>query len=53
VPAAPGFGANLALQDARRLRDALARADRGEQDLLTAFGDAEEAMRNHSPARAR
>jgi 2-polyprenyl-6-methoxyphenol hydroxylase-like FAD-dependent oxidoreductase len=53
VHAAPGFGANLALQDARRLRDALARADRGEQDLLTAIGEAEEAVRHLSPAPAR
>jgi 2-polyprenyl-6-methoxyphenol hydroxylase-like FAD-dependent oxidoreductase len=53
VHAAPGFGANLALQDARRLRDALGRADRCEQDLLAAIGDAERAMRDDSPAPVR
>jgi 2-polyprenyl-6-methoxyphenol hydroxylase-like FAD-dependent oxidoreductase len=51
IHAAPGFGGNLALQDAHRLRDALARADRGEQDLLTAIGGAEEAMDSPAPVR--
>jgi 2-polyprenyl-6-methoxyphenol hydroxylase-like FAD-dependent oxidoreductase len=45
IHAAPGFGANLAMQDARRLRDALVRADRGEQDLLAAIESAERLMR--------
>ncbi|TMR23782.1 FAD-dependent monooxygenase [Nonomuraea turkmeniaca] len=48
VHAAPGFGANLAMQDAHRLRDALAAHARGEQDLFTAIGAAEEAMRRDS-----
>jgi 2-polyprenyl-6-methoxyphenol hydroxylase-like FAD-dependent oxidoreductase len=42
---APGFGANLAMQDAHRLCDALVQAFRGEQDLLAAIGAAEDAMR--------
>ncbi|HVV23301.1 MAG TPA: FAD-dependent monooxygenase [Pseudonocardiaceae bacterium] len=42
---APGFGGNLAMRDAHRLRDALARADRGEQDLHAAIGDYENALR--------
>ncbi|GAA4199313.1 NAD(P)/FAD-dependent oxidoreductase [Streptosporangium oxazolinicum] len=48
VHAAPGFGGNLAMQDARRLRDALAAHARGERDLLTAIGTAEQAMRHDS-----
>ncbi|CAM3739250.1 NAD(P)/FAD-dependent oxidoreductase [Kibdelosporangium persicum] len=46
--AAPGFGGNLATQDAHRLRDALAKAARGEQDLLTAIGEYEDAARRVS-----
>lgn len=42
---APGFGGNLAMRDARRLRDALVRAARGEQGLLTAIGGYEDALR--------
>lgn len=42
---APGFGGNLAMQDAHRLRDALVRAAGGQQDLLAAIGDYETAMR--------
>ncbi len=45
VHAAPGFGGNLAMRDARRLCDALAAYARGEQELLPAIGAAEEAMR--------
>lgn len=45
VHAAPGFGGNLAMQDAHRLRDALVRVARGEQDLRTAIGACEETMR--------
>jgi 2-polyprenyl-6-methoxyphenol hydroxylase-like FAD-dependent oxidoreductase len=50
VHAAPGFGGNLAMRDAHRLRDALARAARGEQDLPAAIGAAEDAMRADAPA---
>jgi 5-methylphenazine-1-carboxylate 1-monooxygenase len=53
IHAAPGFGGNLAMQDAHRLCDALVRAARAEQDLLAAIGAYEDAMRqdNHpSPA---
>jgi 5-methylphenazine-1-carboxylate 1-monooxygenase len=42
---APGFGGNLAMRDAHRLRDALVLADRGEQDLLAAIGTYEESTR--------
>jgi 2-polyprenyl-6-methoxyphenol hydroxylase-like FAD-dependent oxidoreductase len=45
IHAAPGFGGNLAMQDAHRLRDALLLAARREADLLTAIGGAEDAMR--------
>ncbi|MDF5758854.1 FAD-dependent monooxygenase [Spongiactinospora sp. TRM90649] len=45
VHAAPGFGGNLAMRDAHRLRDALVSADQGERDLLAAIGAAEERMR--------
>ncbi|WP_412516452.1 FAD-dependent monooxygenase [Actinomadura madurae] len=41
---APGFGGNLALRDAQRLRDALVRAATGEQELLTAISDYEDAL---------
>ncbi|MBN6038448.1 FAD-dependent monooxygenase [Amycolatopsis sp. 195334CR] len=52
---APGFGGNLAMRDARRLRDALVRAATGEQGLLAAIGDYEDALRRDSfpPAGAR
>lgn len=43
--AAPGFGGNLALQDAHRLRDALVEAASGKQDLLASIGVHENAMR--------
>lgn len=39
VHAAPGFGGNLAMQDAHRLRDALVEVDRGQQSLLPALTD--------------
>jgi 2-polyprenyl-6-methoxyphenol hydroxylase-like FAD-dependent oxidoreductase len=42
---APGFGANLAMQDAHRLCDALVQAFRGEQDLPASIGAAEDTMR--------
>lgn len=45
---APGFGGNLAMRDAQYLCEALARADRNEQDLCTAIGDYEAAMRRES-----
>lgn len=45
IHAAPGFGGNLAMQDAQRLRDALLRAANGEQDLVTAIGASEHEMR--------
>jgi 2-polyprenyl-6-methoxyphenol hydroxylase-like FAD-dependent oxidoreductase len=52
IHVAPGFGGNLAMHDAHCLRDALLRADRGEQDLLAAIGAYEEAMRSENfPAR--
>jgi 5-methylphenazine-1-carboxylate 1-monooxygenase len=43
IHAAPGFGGNLAMQDARRR--ALAGAARGEQDLLDAIGAIQDVMR--------
>jgi 2-polyprenyl-6-methoxyphenol hydroxylase-like FAD-dependent oxidoreductase len=42
---APGFGGNLAMRDAQRLSDALVRAAPGEQGLLTAIGEYEDALR--------
>ncbi len=48
VHLAPGFGGNLAMRDAHRLRDALVRAARGEQDLATAIGAYEDTMRRES-----
>jgi 2-polyprenyl-6-methoxyphenol hydroxylase-like FAD-dependent oxidoreductase len=45
IHAAPGFGGNLATQDAHRLRDALAMAAQGEQDLITAISGYEDAAR--------
>ncbi|HYQ69126.1 FAD-dependent oxidoreductase [Actinophytocola sp.] len=49
---APGFGGNLAMRDAHRLRDALVRAARGEQELHAAIGSYEDTMRRDSfPAR--
>ncbi|WP_433260613.1 FAD-dependent oxidoreductase [Actinosynnema sp. CS-041913] len=45
---APGFGGNLAMRDAHRLREALVHAARGKQDLITAIGAYEDAMRRDS-----
>lgn len=45
---APGFGGNLAMQDAHHLRDALARAADGRCDLLAAIGDYENTMRRNN-----
>ncbi|MFI0423973.1 FAD-dependent oxidoreductase [Spongiactinospora sp. 9N601] len=45
IHAAPGFGGNLAMQDAHRLRDALVQAARGERELPAAIGGYEDAMR--------
>jgi len=42
---APGFGGNLAMRDAQRLRAALVRAATGEQELLTAISEYEDALR--------
>ncbi|MGO1050189.1 FAD-dependent oxidoreductase [Crossiella sp. CA198] len=51
---APGFGANLAMQDAHHLRDALAEVDRGRITLLDALAAYENTMRRTSfvPAKA-
>ncbi|MFC3452328.1 FAD-dependent oxidoreductase [Amycolatopsis speibonae] len=45
---APGFGGNLAMRDANRLREALVEADRGRLDLLDAIGAYEDTMRRDS-----
>ncbi|MFK4089474.1 FAD-dependent oxidoreductase [Kribbella sp. NPDC020789] len=45
IHVAPGFGGNLAMQDAHRLRDQLVLAEQGEQGLHTAIGIYEDAMR--------
>ncbi|MEU0886208.1 NAD(P)/FAD-dependent oxidoreductase [Lentzea sp. NPDC005914] len=45
---APGFGGNLAMQDAHRLGEALAAADGGRLDLLSAIGAYEDTMRRTS-----
>jgi 2-polyprenyl-6-methoxyphenol hydroxylase-like FAD-dependent oxidoreductase len=42
-----GIGANIALKDAVRLRDALVAAQRGETPLLAAIGDYEVQMRDY------
>lgn len=42
---APGFGGNLAMQDARRLGEALIEANHGRLDLLDAIGAYEDTMR--------
>jgi 2-polyprenyl-6-methoxyphenol hydroxylase-like FAD-dependent oxidoreductase len=42
-----GIGANIALKDAVRLRDALVAAQRGERPLLDAIGGYEAAMRDY------
>lgn len=45
---APGFGGNLAMRDAHRLRDALVTAASGQLDLLAAIGGYETTMRRDS-----
>jgi 2-polyprenyl-6-methoxyphenol hydroxylase-like FAD-dependent oxidoreductase len=45
---APGFGGNLAMQDAHHLRDALVEAATGQRDLLAAIGAYEDVMRRDS-----
>ena len=45
---APGFGGNLAMQDAHRLCEALVGAHHGRLDLLDAIGAYEDAMRRES-----
>jgi 2-polyprenyl-6-methoxyphenol hydroxylase-like FAD-dependent oxidoreductase len=45
---APGFGGNLAMQDAHRLRDVLVEAAGGQRDLLAAIGAYEDVMRRDS-----
>ncbi|MEV7097259.1 NAD(P)/FAD-dependent oxidoreductase [Amycolatopsis sp. NPDC051045] len=48
---APGFGGNLAMQDARHLCEALAAAHRGRLGLLDAIGAYEDTMRrSNSPS---
>ncbi|MEU8414104.1 NAD(P)/FAD-dependent oxidoreductase [Amycolatopsis japonica] len=44
---APGFGGNLAMQDARHLCEALAEAHRGRLGLLDAIGGYEDTMRRN------
>ncbi|MFD2466229.1 FAD-dependent oxidoreductase [Amycolatopsis silviterrae] len=46
---ARGFGGNLAMQDAHRLRDALIEADRGRVDLIEAINAYEDTMRASAP----
>ena len=48
IHVAPGFGANLAMQDAHRLCQALVEANRGRLDLLDAIGAYEDTMRRNS-----
>ncbi|MET7339436.1 FAD-dependent monooxygenase [Nonomuraea sp. NPDC005650] len=48
IHVAPGFGGNLAMQDAHRLRDELVQASRGQQSLRAAIGAYEDAMRRDS-----
>ncbi|HKS47301.1 MAG TPA: NAD(P)/FAD-dependent oxidoreductase [Amycolatopsis sp.] len=45
---APGFGGNLAMQDAHRLCQALVDTDRGRLDLPEAIGTYEDTMRRNS-----
>ncbi|MET9263078.1 NAD(P)/FAD-dependent oxidoreductase [Amycolatopsis sp. NPDC004079] len=52
VHLAPGFGGNLAMQDAHRLCSALIEANRGQRDLLDAIGSYEAAMRNSVQVKA-
>jgi 2-polyprenyl-6-methoxyphenol hydroxylase-like FAD-dependent oxidoreductase len=48
IHVAPGFGGNLAMQDAHRLCDALVQAASGEQELAVAIGAYEDAMRREN-----
>jgi len=48
VHVAPGFGGNLAMQDARRLCEALAGSAGDPRDLLAAIGAYENAMRGET-----
>lgn len=50
---APGFGGNLAMQDAHRLSAALTEADRGRLPLLDAIGAYEDTMRASVPVPAK
>jgi 2-polyprenyl-6-methoxyphenol hydroxylase-like FAD-dependent oxidoreductase len=43
-----GMGANLAMRDAGHLVDQLARAERGDVDVVPAIGQAEEEMREYA-----
>ncbi|WP_167493482.1 FAD-dependent oxidoreductase [Amycolatopsis circi] len=52
VHLAPGFGGNLAMQDAHRLCAALIEADRGQFHLLDVIGAYEETMRNSVQVKA-
>ena len=42
-----GIGANMALEDAVRLKRAIVASARGERDLFDAIGDYEAAMRDY------
>jgi 2-polyprenyl-6-methoxyphenol hydroxylase-like FAD-dependent oxidoreductase len=48
-----GIGANVALKDAVRLRDALVKADLGQQPLIEAIGGYETEMRRYGFAAVR
>ncbi|MFC9688239.1 FAD-dependent oxidoreductase [Kribbella sp. NPDC056951] len=51
IHAAPGFGGNLAMQDAHLLRDALVEVAQGRSELLTAISEFEDAVRRiNAPA---
>ena len=52
VRVGPGFGANMAMQDACRLRDALVRVTSGQDDLAGAIGAHAEALRTGPPRAA-
>ena len=43
-----GMGANLAMRDAAHLVEQLGRAERGETDLVSAIGQAEDEMREYA-----
>jgi 2-polyprenyl-6-methoxyphenol hydroxylase-like FAD-dependent oxidoreductase len=45
---APGFGGNLAMQDAHRLCEALVETHRGRRDLIDAIDAYEDTMRRNS-----